>query len=224
MLPFTSSQKSSSSSRGDYDFPDFLRRMCDIRQMDFESAFEQVFNLLSIDPQRVYISFYHRKQTKNQWARDDPAFLVIQLSFLICSSCAYVVAFENPSFWGYVWAVVYALIVDWLVTALIVTSTCTYLANKYLRQRHSHSVEQEVEWMYAFDVHINSYMCSFMLTHVLQYFVLPILLSPSLMTSVLKHAVRNLGRVVRIHHSPRLQSVTLSGQHPSLRVVSYYCN
>ena len=66
------------------------------------------------------------------------------------------------------WAVVYAVVIDWLLIALAVASTCTYLANKYLRQRHSHSVEQEVEWMYAFDVHINSYMCSFMLTHVLQ--------------------------------------------------------
>lgn len=84
------------------------------------------------------------------------------------SSCAYVVAFEDPSFWGYLWAIVYAIVVDWFLSALAVASTCTYLANKYLRQRHSHSVEQEVEWMYAFDVHINSYMCSFMLTHVLQ--------------------------------------------------------
>ena len=93
-------------------------------------------------------------------------------SFIIvleqCSSCAFVVAFEDPSFWGYLWAVVYAIVIDWFLSALAVASTCTYLANKYLRQRHSHSVEQEVEWMYAFDVHINSYLCSFMVTHVLQ--------------------------------------------------------
>jgi hypothetical protein len=101
-----------------------------------------------------------------------------------------------------------------------VASTCTYVANKYLRQRHTHSVEQEVEWMYAFDVHINSYLCSFMLTHVLQviafemlcccnhnmclmllqimtsvfllypqYFLLPILLSPSLLSSILANVL-----------------------------------
>ena len=78
------------------------------------------------------------------------------------------IAFEDPSFWGYVWAIVYAVVVDWFLVSLAVASTCSYVANKYLRQRHSHSVEQEVEWMYAFDVHLNSYMCSFMLTHVLQ--------------------------------------------------------
>lgn len=189
MLPFTSSTQRSSGSRGDYNFPDFVRRMCDFRQMDFEAAFDQVFHLLSFEPQNVYDSFYRRKQTKNQWARDDPAFVVIQLSFLVCSSCAFVVAFEDPSFWGYLWAVVYAVVVDWLLVALTVASTCTYMANKYLRQRHSHSVEQEVEWMYAFDVHVNSYLCSFMVTHVLQYFLLPLLLSPSLLSSILANVL-----------------------------------
>lgn len=44
----------------------------------------------------------------------------------------------------------------------------SHLANRYLRQYHSHSVEQEVEWLYAFDVHVNAFSCSFMLTYVLQ--------------------------------------------------------
>lgn len=133
MLPFTTSQRS--GTKGEYNFPDFIRRMCDFRQMDFESAFDQVFNLLSFEPQRVYTSFYHRKreyiwsiflfmisvlaqsnvifnvgtqdvtstcwililvliclfsltlETKNQWARDDPAFVVIQLFFLVVTLC-----------------------------------------------------------------------------------------------------------------------------------------
>ena len=108
MLPFTSSHRSSSNYGGEYNFPDFIRRMFDFRQMDFESAFDQIFSLLSFEPQRVYTSFYHRKrkylnylsdfstkllfcnvflvktsETKNQWARDDPAFVVIQLCFLM---------------------------------------------------------------------------------------------------------------------------------------------
>lgn len=77
-------------------------------------------------------------------------------------------AFQNASIWGYLWALIYALVVDWLLVGVIVASTCCYLANKYLRQYHSHSVEQEVEWMYAFDVHTNGYICGFVLTHLLQ--------------------------------------------------------
>lgn len=37
-----------------------------------------------------------------------------------------------------------------------------------MRQYHSHSVEQEVEWLYSFDVHANAFFCSFLLTYVLQ--------------------------------------------------------
>jgi hypothetical protein len=37
-----------------------------------------------------------------------------------------------------------------------------------MRQYHSHSVEQDVEWLYAFDVHANAFFCSFLLTYVLQ--------------------------------------------------------
>lgn len=46
----------------------------------------------------------------------------------------------------------------------------SHLANKYMRQYHSHSVEQEVEWLYAFDVHANAFFCSFMVTYVLQVY------------------------------------------------------
>lgn len=44
----------------------------------------------------------------------------------------------------------------------------SHLANKYMGQYHSHSVEQDVEWLYAFDVHANAFFCSFLLTYVLQ--------------------------------------------------------
>lgn len=34
-------------------FPDYLRRLTDIKQMDFEAAFEQLLTLLSFEPNRV---------------------------------------------------------------------------------------------------------------------------------------------------------------------------
>jgi hypothetical protein len=37
-----------------------------------------------------------------------------------------------------------------------------------MRHYHSHSVEQDVEWLYCFDVHSNAFFCSFLLTYVLQ--------------------------------------------------------
>ena len=62
-------------------------------------------------------------------------------------------------------------VMNWLTTGLwysFVTVRCSHLANKYMRQYHSHSVEQDVEWLYAFDVHANAFFCSFLVTYVLQ--------------------------------------------------------
>lgn len=60
----------------------YLRRLLHFRQMDFEFAIWQMLYLFT-SPQRVYRNFHYRKQTKDQWARDDPAFLVL-LSIWLC--------------------------------------------------------------------------------------------------------------------------------------------
>jgi hypothetical protein len=63
MLPITDrSSYNSRNSSSDSHFPDYIRRLCDFKQMDFESAFDQIFNLLSLDPQKAYTSFYYRKR------------------------------------------------------------------------------------------------------------------------------------------------------------------
>lgn len=54
----------------------YLRRLLKFNQMDFEFAFWQMIYLF-IAPQKVYRNFNYRKQTKSQFARDDPAFLVL---------------------------------------------------------------------------------------------------------------------------------------------------
>lgn len=60
----------------------YLRRLLHFRQMDFDFAVWQMLYLFT-SPQRVYRNFHYRKQTKDQWARDDPAFLVL-LSIWLC--------------------------------------------------------------------------------------------------------------------------------------------
>eukprot|EP01039_Chlorochromonas_danica_P010100 gene10101-11180_t len=190
LLPFdVHDLKPGSDSHSEGKFPDYLRRLLDFRQMDFEAAFEQFFTLMSTEPQKVYTSFYYRKQTKNQWARDDPAFVLIQALFVGICALAYAVAFRHPSFWGYLWTVIYSLVVDWLFVGIAIASTCCHIANKYMKQYQSHAVEQEVEWLYAFDVHVNAFFCSFLITYVLQYFLLPMLLSKSIFSCILSNTL-----------------------------------
>ena len=37
----------------DSKFPQYVRRLIDFRQMDFEATFDQMLNLLSIEPQKA---------------------------------------------------------------------------------------------------------------------------------------------------------------------------
>ena len=39
---------------------------------------------------------------------------------------------------------------------------------------HGHTIDQRVEWLYAFDVHCNAYFPMFLALYVLQYFLSPV--------------------------------------------------
>ncbi|MEJ1285256.1 unc-50 homolog [Cricetulus griseus] len=105
----------------------YLRRLFRFRQMDFEFAAWQMLYLFT-SPQRVYRNFHYRKQTKDQWARDDPAFLVL-LSVWLCGK---------------------------------------FISNKYLVKRQSR--DYDVEWGYAFDVHLNAFYPLLVILHFIQLF------------------------------------------------------
>lgn len=81
----------------------FVRKLCHFQQMDFEYALWQMLYLF-ISPQKVYRNFHYRKSkfhycnqelfatiliwlllgSKAQFARDDPAFLVLLSLWLCC--------------------------------------------------------------------------------------------------------------------------------------------
>ena len=80
-------------------------------------------------------------------------------------------------------------------------STTCYIANKFLRVNHSHSIEQKVEWLFAFDVHLNASFSNLMITNVLQYFLLPFLTKRNILccfTSIILHGI---GGVVYSYHT-----------------------
>merc|ERR1740128_735266 len=63
----------------------YLRRIFHFRQMDFEFAIWQMLYLF-YKPQNVYRNSHYRKETKAQFARDDPAFLVLMAALLLVST------------------------------------------------------------------------------------------------------------------------------------------
>lgn len=178
MLPFEAGGRSTRGSTGYVTagmLPQYLRRLLHYPQMDVEYTFTQMV-LLCTAPSKVYRLTSLRKQTKNQWARDDPAFVAVLSAFLLLSTVAYGVAFRVSGVGAWLWMLAQAM-GQFLLGGALVATAGWWFANKHLRVHHSHSVEQEVEWLYAFDIHCNAYFPLFVLLHPVQYLLLPLLLS-----------------------------------------------
>jgi len=157
-------------------FPEYLRRIIHYPQMDIEYTFWQMF-YLCIEPSRVYRTAQYHKQTKNQWARDDPAFVAILVFFLSVASLAFAVAFKVHGILNILKLMFWSVFIDFISIGLLIATVGWWISNKYLRVRGIHSVEQTVEWLYAFDIHCNSYFPVFLITYVIQFFFIPLFLS-----------------------------------------------
>jgi len=144
--------------------------------MDFELAAWQL-TYLCLSPRRVYRNVYFHKQTKNTWARDDPATLVLIGACLCVSAIA----------WGIVYSynvreiLSIALIMifrDFLLSGVIIATLLWFTANRLLLSPPSHSTpaDSNVEWAYAFDVHTNAFFPLYLTLYLAQLLLLPIIL------------------------------------------------
>uniref|UniRef100_A0A915C2S9 Uncharacterized protein n=1 Tax=Parascaris univalens TaxID=6257 RepID=A0A915C2S9_PARUN len=139
----------------------YMRRLIRFKQMDFEFAIWQMVYLL-VQPQKVYRNFMYRKKTKDQWARDDPAFLVLLAAALALSSVLFALAI-HLSFTGFIAFFLWVVFIDCIGVGLVVATVLWFIANRYLRCVD----EQDVEWAYCFDVHLNAFFPLLVFLHVL---------------------------------------------------------
>ncbi|WRX13954.1 UNC-50 - like 1 [Theobroma cacao] len=172
MLPTVSKTRpSSSTSRPNPMFPQYLRRIVKWQQMDIEYTFWQMLHLCT-SPKVVYQHTKYHKQTKNQWARDDPAFVVICSLLLAVATVAYCAAYDHSAahaVFVYCFSIFYSLGYFWL---LLVGPSQMLTFGKRL---------QTVMWLsnglYAFDVHCNSFFPMFVMLYVIHYFLSPLLVA-----------------------------------------------
>lgn len=131
-------------------------------------------------------------ETKSQFARDDPAFLVLlilcvfgklkgfpmhilQISFFrkIDKKISFVIVVTsigftwtlNLTFGQTIYCILYIIVVDVIIIGILTTTFTWFVANRYLRERNS---ESDIEWGYCFDVHLNAFFPSLVLLHFVQ--------------------------------------------------------
>jgi len=151
----------------------YLRRLFHYRQMDFEFAFWQMVYLLS-NPKIVYKNFTYRKKTKAQFARDDPAFLVLLAGWLVVSSAGFAIVL-GIGIVSFIKFLLYVIFVDCIGVGICIATILWFVSNKMLLK--SQSTELDVEWGFCFDVHLNAFFPLLVILHFIQLFFYSILIS-----------------------------------------------
>lgn len=141
----------------------YLERLLRVDHMDFEFASWQMIYLF-ISPSKVFKHSTYRKQAKNQFARDDPAFLVLLGMWFIVSATGLSVVLRLPfaSFLKFIFWIVF---VDFFGAGIVVATIFWLISNRYMRKG---STADDVEWGFAFDVHLNAFFPPLLIIHVFQ--------------------------------------------------------
>jgi len=143
----------------------FLKRLIKLNHMDFQQAFWQMIYLF-VSPQKVFRDFLYQKQTKNQFARDDPAFLTLLSLVLLISSLMFGIVMQLSAFNLFKF-VIWVICIDCIGVGLLIASIYWFVANKFLIKNDS-SNNTDVEWAYCFDVHLNAFLPLIIVLHVFQ--------------------------------------------------------
>ncbi|GAA5885865.1 hypothetical protein JCM5296_000170 [Sporobolomyces johnsonii] len=152
----------------------WLRRLSRLPQMDFELAVWQM-GYLCIAPRRVYRNVYYHKQTKNTWARDDPAMLLLISLCLLIAAVLWSVLYAHYGFAQTLRTIFSFVFLQFFGVGLVISTTLWALSNKFLTHAtHTHATDQKVEWPYAFDVHANSFFPLFLQLYVAQLLLAPV--------------------------------------------------
>ncbi|KAF6757639.1 UNC-50 [Ephemerocybe angulata] len=164
------------ANRSGFKIPMIFKRLHRLQQMDFELAAWQL-TYLCLAPRRVYRNVYFHKQTKNTWARDDPAILVLIAACLGVSAIAWGVVYSYSVLETLMLAL-FMVLRDFLLSGILIATILWFTANKLLLSPPSHSTpaDSSVEWAYAFDVHTNAFFPLYLTLYLAQLFLLPVVL------------------------------------------------
>ncbi|XP_071950447.1 protein unc-50 homolog [Antedon mediterranea] len=205
----------------------YFRRIFKYRQMDFDFAMWQMLYLL-LSPQKVYRNFQYRKQTKDQWARDDPAFLVL-LSIWLCGSSVGFGIVLSLGFVGTLKFLLWVVFVDCIGVGLLIATFFWFVTNHYLKLNNKNF--QEVEWGFCFDVHLNAFFPVLILLHVIQLFLyMPVISYDYFLSTLLGNSLWLVAMGYYVYITflgytalPFLKKTIALLYPPSLLILIFYC-
>lgn len=105
-------------------------------------------------------------ETKSQFARDDPAFLVLLVICLCITSIGFAWTL-SLSIGQSIYFLFYVVIVDFLFAGIIAATIFWAITNRFLR---ASQLDGDIEWGYSFDVHCNAFFPPLILLHFVQLF------------------------------------------------------
>lgn len=144
----------------------YMRKMFKFDQMDFQFAAWQMFYLF-VSPQKLIKLFRARKFSKSQYARDDPAFLVLFAAVLCVTSTCLAYFGLGLSIGKFFLFLLYVIFVDCLGVGLMIATFFWFITNTFMKQK---SNPQDVEWAYCFDIHLNAFFPPLVILHFIQLF------------------------------------------------------
>ncbi|CAI0445702.1 unnamed protein product [Linum tenue] len=173
MLPTSSKARASSSaSRAHSMFPQYLRRIIKWQQMDIEYTFWQMLHLCTSP--KVVQAYPIDKDSNNLFAcrccgmeaaistlstisflRGSILHLFWKILLLAVATLAYCAAYDHSASHA-VFVVISVLLFHFLTAGVLLATSC---------------------WLYAFDVHCNSFFPMFVMLYVIHYFLSPLLVA-----------------------------------------------
>lgn len=171
-LPTTTQDLNGYSPSLNY-IPTVFRRLVKTpKNLDFETAVWEMINLI-FKPRKAFRSFYYQRQTKHQWARDDPSFFILQVGLLSMSSIVWSIVYGH-TFVGFIKMMINMIFVDFFFVGFVVASLFWAILNRPMFKFRS-AMESQVEWAYCFDVHCNAFLIIWVVLYFLQFILLPVI-------------------------------------------------
>ena len=156
-----------------YSMFDYLKKMIYFRQIDYLFAYTNI--LYCFRPKEINEMAKVRKHLKNKYARDDPGFLLIIIINLFISSIAFSFAFNhtNPFF---IFNIFFIQTFVMLFTfGLGIAMVSKFVIDKFFKSDElGINREQNIEYVYAFDIHCNAFVTLYFFCAVIPYIILPI--------------------------------------------------